>query len=218
MTFLFPDAPRGAWLVTLLVGGLSLAACGGGPDATAAPSAAAAATPTAEVLQPVAALPAAETATLPTPNQSSAGPGCGLPEFRAAALRIVNARRATGAVCGARGRFAAAPALAWDAALATAADGHSRDMAARTYFSHTGADGRSAAQRVSAAGYAWQSVGENIGAGYDTVQAVVDGWMASEGHCVNLMTTDFQHMGLACAVATSGDFGRYWTLDLARPR
>jgi uncharacterized protein YkwD len=216
MTALFPDAPPGALLATLIAVALSLPACGGGSDEpTAQPSAAAAPgqapTPALAPAPPAASAPPAA----PTPSATDAG--CGLPELRAEALRLVNAHRAAGAVCGSRGRFASAPALAWDAALATAADGHSRDMAARNYFSHTGADGRSAAQRVTAAGYAWQSVGENIGAGYDTVQTVVDGWMASEGHCANLMTAEFRHMGLACAKAASGPYGRYWTLDLARP-
>jgi uncharacterized protein YkwD len=143
---------------------------------------------------------------------------CGLPNFQAEALRLVNARRAAGASCGSRGSFAAAPALAWHASLASAAYGHSRDMADVNYFSHTSADGRTPAARVSAAGYRWQAVGENIGAGYGTVQAVVDGWMASEGHCANLMTANFVHMGLACAKAPSSSFGTYWTLVLARPQ
>ena len=56
-------------------------------------------------------------------------------------------------------------------------------MATQNYFSHTSADGRTLADRINATGYAWSALGENIAAGYPSVNAVVDGWMASDGHC-----------------------------------
>lgn len=133
-------------------------------------------------------------------------------------LRLVNARRAAGASCGARGNFAATTALTWNTPLADAAYGHSRDMATLNYFSHTSADGRTLGTRVTASGYAWSSVGENIAAGYSSVQSVVDGWMASDGHCANLMGASFVHVGMACARQTGSTYGSYWTMDLARPR
>jgi len=63
--------------------------------------------------------------------------------------------RAAGASCGPRGSFAPAPALAWEGRLTAAAYAHSLDMATYDYFSHTGRDGRSVAERVSATGYVW---------------------------------------------------------------
>lgn len=144
---------------------------------------------------------------------------CGLPDFAASAMARINRYRAAGASCGAQGRFAPTAALGWHDALDQAASGHTVDMAARNYFSHTGQDGSTAAQRVDAAGYAWRTVGENIAAGQATVEAVVDGWMASDGHCANLMNPAFVHMGLACANGSgSTTYSRYWTLDLAAPR
>lgn len=62
------------------------------------------------------------------------------------------------------------------------------------------------------------SAGQNIAAGYGSVQAVVDGWMASEGHCVNMMSASFVHAGLACARNAASTYRIYWTLDFARPR
>jgi uncharacterized protein YkwD len=91
-------------------------------------------------------------------------------------------------------------------------------MAAQNYFSHTSADGRTFDQRVTAAGYAWRALAENIAAGYGTVQAVVDGWMGSDGHCANIMNPNLRDIGVACATGTTrSTYSNYWTMDLAAP-
>jgi uncharacterized protein YkwD len=132
-------------------------------------------------------------------------------------LQRVNARRAAGATCGSRGSFAPAAPLAWNAKLTSAAYGHSRDMADQNYFAHNSLDGRTMAQRITAAGYSWSAIGENIAAGYGSVQAVVDGWMASEGHCANIMSATYKDIGVACARNTNSTYGTYWTMDLGKP-
>jgi uncharacterized protein YkwD len=142
---------------------------------------------------------------------------CGLANFDADALRLINQHRAAGASCGSRGSFAPTTALAAQAQLTSAAYGHSRDMADNNYFSHNSLDGRTPGTRVTASGYSWSSVGENIAAGYGSVQAVVDGWMASDGHCANLMNPGFTQYGLACARNDASTYRLYWTLNLARP-
>ncbi|MCM5679050.1 CAP domain-containing protein [Schlegelella sp. S2-27] len=143
---------------------------------------------------------------------------CGLPDFQAEALRLINQRRAAGASCGTRGSFAPTTALTWDPKLAQAAYGHALDMANHDYFSHTGRNGSTLGQRVSAAGYTWSAVAENIAAGTRSVSATVDGWMGSDGHCANLMSPGYRHAGLACALNTGSTYGRYWVLNLAAPR
>lgn len=144
---------------------------------------------------------------------------CGLSNFQAEALQRINAHRARGASCGAHGFFAPTTALQWSGALQTAAAAHSSDMAGKNFFSHTGSDRSNAGTRITRAGYAWSAWGENIAAGQTSVQAVVDGWMASPGHCANLMKSTFRHVGLACVKGGSRNTYRtYWTLDLARPR
>ncbi len=180
-----------------------LAACGGGGDGTAAPDPASAAAP--EAGAGIGAAMAQASAT------------CGLSDFAASALARINQVRAAGATCGTRGSFAPALPLRWNGLLTQAAASHSADMAAKDYFSHTSADGRSMADRVNATGYAWSSLGENIAAGYATVDSVIDGWMRSDGHCANLMNPAFDEVGLACAAAAAGGrYGHYWTQDLAR--
>lgn len=181
--------------------GLLLAGCGGGGSDT----------------------PAATGTTTPpgnggaTPVVSGAG-SCNLPDFAASALARINQWRASGADCGSEGRFGPAPAVAWNDALTQAALGHSQDMVAHNLFSHTGSNGSTLGQRISAAGYAWSAAGENIAAGQTSVNSVVDGWIASPGHCANLMNPGYVHIGLACVPGTSANaYPTYWTLDLAKP-
>jgi uncharacterized protein YkwD len=189
---------------------LLLAACGGGGGENADDGPAAVA---GDATPADPAPPAPETA--PVQAQSS----CGIPDFAAAALAAVNQRRAAGATCGNRGRFAAASPLRWSSQLALASAAHSTDMAALNYFSHTSADGRSMSDRVNATGYTWSNLGENIAAGHTGVDSVVEGWMRSEGHCANIMNPAFDEMALACAAGASGSrYGQYWTQNLARKR
>ena len=42
---------------------------------------------------------------------------------------------------------------------------------------------------------AYRTAGENIAAGYATPEAVVDGWLHSEGHRANILNEDFTQMG-----------------------
>lgn len=58
-----------------------------------------------------------------------------------------------------------------DSRLHDAALGHSTDMALNDYFAHTNPfTNETASQRVTAAGYAWTSTGENIAAGQGQLQ------------------------------------------------
>ncbi|WP_291121330.1 CAP domain-containing protein [Hydrogenophaga sp.] len=146
-----------------------------------------------------------------------ASTSCNLPDFRNSLLQQINAARAAARSCGGTAMPAVAP-LAWNDALFSAAARHSTDMAVNNYFSHTGLDGRSASQRIAAEGYAWSWVGENIAAGQTSVSTVMSGWLASAGHCANLMRAEYQHVGVSCVQRSGTTYGRYWTMTLARPR
>lgn len=204
MTPLSPSSRR-PWRIVLAALCALLASCGGGGD-SAAPGG------TATSAAPPASAPAASAAT-------STGSTCNLADFRAGLLARINQVRASGANCGVDGVFGAAAPLTWNDKLTVAAEGHSQDMAAKNYFSHTSADGRTLADRVNATGYAWSSLGENIAAGYPGINAVMDGWIASPGHCANLMNAGFAEVGVVCVPGTAGDtYSTYWTMDLGRPR
>lgn len=157
----------------------------------------------------------------PEPAAATAGPQatCNLAGFEAEMLATVNAYRAAGASCGSEGSFPAAPALAWNALLTQASLAHSDDMVASNVFSHTGSDGSSAGQRATAAGYVWRSLAENIAAGQGSVATVMNSWMASPGHCANIMRASYQDIGVACVSGGAGNTYRsYWTMSLGLAR
>ncbi len=143
---------------------------------------------------------------------------CGLPDFQAALLAQVNAARAAGAMCGGTA-YPPAGALRWSPKLQDAAAGHSIEMASIGQgISHTSQDGRTPADRIRATGYTASYYGENVAAGYGSVEAVMAGWMNHPPHCANIMSASFQEIGAACSKRSGSDYGTYWTMDLARPQ
>ena len=116
-------------------------------------------------------------------------------------LSLVNSERAK-AGCG---------AVRANSALQRAAQGHSADMAAKDYFSHTSKDGRTFADRIRAAGYEGGTIGENIAAGQSTASSVMRSWMASSGHKANILNCSFTALGVG--YAKGGSYGHYWTQD-----
>lgn len=91
--------------------------------------------------------------------------------------------------------------------LHTAARGHSLDMAERDYFSHTTPEGDGPGDRATDAGYeTWGA--ENIAMGYPNADAVMTGWMNSEGHRANILNCDLTEIGIGVADSPRG---LYWT-------
>lgn len=167
---------------------------------------------------PPAPAPAPAPTPVPAPAPPAAGPTCALPDFQASILARINQYRAAGASCRSAGVFSPAQPLVWNGNLLQAASGHSQDMAAKNYFSHTSQDGRTMVARINATGYVWSTIGENIAAGYPTVNAVIDGWMASDGHCANIMNPNFKDVGVACVPSSTSTYRTYWTMDAGRQR
>ena len=108
--------------------------------------------------------------------------------------------------------------LAFDADLAEAARSHSEDMGTQDYFSHTGLDGRSPADRVDATGYSWSYLGENIACGQATPQAVMNSWMASSGHRNNILNANYCDIGVGYAFIPGASCNPYWTQDFGRKK
>ncbi|CAM4029146.1 hypothetical protein CCOS865_02365 [Pseudomonas reidholzensis] len=125
-------------------------------------------------------------------------------------LQEINAARKVPRQCGGQ-PFAGAPALSWSTTLAGVAATHTRAMANQNFFDHIDRDGRTPGDRAELAGYLYQQIGENIAAGRDTPRKVVDGWLASPGHCATLMNPDYRELGAAYAVDPKSDAGIYWT-------
>jgi uncharacterized protein YkwD len=133
------------------------------------------------------------------------------------ALTLVNAARAQARKCG-RTSFNAVPPLKLSAGLNRAALIHSQDMANKDFFEHKGSDGSKVSDRVTRVGYTWRAVGENIAIGAQSPEAVVQGWLTSPGHCVNIMSPNFTEMGIAFVADPKSEAGIYWTQVFATPR
>jgi uncharacterized protein YkwD len=126
-------------------------------------------------------------------------------------LAELNFARSQQRQCGTQS-FSATTPLTWNATLGTAAEAQSRSMANNNYFDHKDRDGRTPGDRAELAGYNFQQIGENISAGQDTAHKVVEGWLASPGHCANLMNPQFRDVGAAYATDPKSDAGIYWTV------
>jgi len=105
--------------------------------------------------------------------------------------------------------------LSVDPTLCAAADAHSRDMATRRFFAHTSPDGRMVSDRVTAFGYRYSRVAENIAAGQTTPEEVVAGWMASPGHRANILIPQLRQIGVGYAIG--GEYNTYWTQVFGTP-
>lgn len=131
-------------------------------------------------------------------------------------LQLVNDARAMGRRCGSDVYSAAAP-LKESKTLRKAAQQHADDMARRDYFDHQGKDGRQPRDRVLAAGYRYRMTAENIAFAPTSAEEVVKGWLASPGHCANIMERRFSELGVG--VATGSKRGHiYWVQEFGQPR
>ncbi len=124
-------------------------------------------------------------------------------------LQLANEARSRTRRCGSR-EFPAVPPLALESHLTSAAREHARDMARHDMLEHQGSDGTTPDQRVTRAGYKWRATGESIASGPTTPEEVMAGWLASPGHCENLMSPRFKEMGIAWVVDPKSDSGVYW--------
>ena len=119
---------------------------------------------------------------IPTESQVS--------EFRTAyeneVISLVNAERAKVGL----------PSLSADSGAVEVAHIRAKEIARS--FSHTRPDGRSCFTAASDAGLSYRTAGENIAYGYATPQQVVKGWMDSEGHRKNILSSSFTKIGGGC--------------------
>lgn len=83
------------------------------------------------------------------------------------------------------------PPLSASPLLDRSAQGWTNSMVTSDVFSH----GTNFAARISAAGYVWRAAGENIATGFQTPAGVVRAWMASTGHCQNILNPTYGNVG-----------------------
>jgi uncharacterized protein YkwD len=125
-------------------------------------------------------------------------------------VRLTNAERARGGCCGDEGCFDPTPALESDDLLQSSARSHAVDMAENAYFAHESRDGRSPFDRMREAGFRGCALGENIAAGQETPEDVVQAWRESPGHCANMLSPNFTHIGVGYRPAPQQDTRHVW--------
>ena len=148
-------------------------------------------------------------AALPAPGPAPASAGCATPAGRQAMaddlLSRVNAER----------RSAGHAPLRADPRLATVAQGHACDNAARQVFSHSGSDGSDLRTRLRRGGYGYRTAAENTGLGFDGAPArLVAFWMGSPYHRANMLDRSLTEAGVGMADGPRPA----WVMVFGRPR
>lgn len=101
--------------------------------------------------------------------------------------------------------------VTYDSRLDAAAQGHADDMVANGYFAHD-ADGddndgtvtNMVGDRVTAQGYNWTAVGENLAGGQQTEDAALTAWENSPQHDAMMNATTLEEFGLGVSGSGSG--------------
>ncbi|BEL06098.1 hypothetical protein Q0Z83_042890 [Actinoplanes sichuanensis] len=120
-------------------------------------------------------------------------------------IRLVNIERQNAGCSG----------LSGESRLEAAAQKHSELQAAQNTMSHQLPGEASMGDRVTAEGYRWRGVAENVAAGYTSPASVMDGWMNSPGHKANILNCAYTEIGVGLAKSSSGT--QYWTQNFATP-
>jgi len=121
-----------------------------------------------------------------------------------------------------RGQMEATHPLTWNTNLYASALEHSTDLANSDTFSHSGSgtehdttgNGKPSEffDRILANGYTnYYTVGENIAGGQKDLEEVMEAWLKSPGHCVNIMKDSYDEVGIAIVTNEDSTYGIYWT-------
>jgi uncharacterized protein YkwD len=108
------------------------------------------------------------------------------------------------------------PRLHTSQRLNRSAQGWTDAMVRSASFTH----GSDFAARITAVGFVWSMAGENIATGFSTPAQVVRGWMASTGHCQNILSPSFAYVGTGVSDGRIPGFssgGGTWTQDFGLP-
>lgn len=87
--------------------------------------------------------------------------------------------------------------LSINASLMESAMLKAEDMKKKDYFDHITPEGLDISYFVNAAGYNFSTIGENLAEGYFSAQSVHEAWMNSEGHRENMLSSDYEEIGVA---------------------
>ncbi len=150
-------------------------------------------------------------------------------QYAQALLDAINKERASRHTCGDRGTFGPVHPLVWNANLHASALEHAIDLAISDTFAHDGSGTASDItgnghpskfyERIVRNGYTnYYSVGENIAGGQRTLDEVMKAWMASPGHCENIMKSTYTEVGVAIVKNENSTYQIYWAQNFGSKR
>ena len=113
-----------------------------------------------------------------------------------------------------RSKAGAGP-LAMDVDCMAASKAHTEDQASHLFMGHVGSDGSTLSDRITATGFKWDAIAENVAEGQKTVEEVMTAWMNSPEHRANLLNPVYTRFGYCQQVGSDGNI--YWTQDFAHP-
>lgn len=108
------------------------------------------------------------------------------------------------------------PVLSWSSSAANSSRKHSKDMAMKNFFSHTGPDHRNPGDRLKAEGIAYRSIGENIIAGYGSAILSSHGWYNSLSHRETILDKKYCSIGVGFSYQNDSNYKTYITQDFYR--
>lgn len=127
----------------------------------------------------------------------SVGSGSDLQTIREEMLVLINRERAA----------VGAKPLVLDDKMCQAAQVRAQELV--QLYDHTRPDGRGCFTAMAEAGVSYRAAGENIAAGYTSVELVMDGWMNSPGHRANILDGSYGRVGIGFYYANGG-YRTYW--------
>lgn len=134
--------------------------------------------------------------TAPTTHPSDSNNSQTVSEYEKRVVELVNEARSSNGLSP----------LTLNTELSNVARIRSQDMKDKGYFSHTTPTYGSPFDMMKSFGISYKTAGENIAKGYATPEAVVAGWMNSEGHRENILKSSFTEIGVGYVAD-----GNYWT-------
>lgn len=109
------------------------------------------------------------------------------PDMRSEVLTLLNKRRQNQGL----------PVLLENSLLDNSALNKASDLVNKNYWSHTSPDGKEFWVFLNQVGYSYLDAGENLARGYFDASSVVDSWMQSESHRLNILNRNYKEMGIA---------------------
>jgi len=143
--------------------------------------------------------PNAKAASTATPTASNLG------AYEQQVVNLVNKERAAVGL----------PALKVNTKLAGVAEKKAEDLRDNNYFAHQSPTYGSPFDMMKQFGISYTSAGENIAKGQQTPEAVMNGWMNSQGHKDNILNSSFTEIGVGYVTDSNGN--TYWVQHFIRP-